>query len=151
MDPRPRAFPGAAFRQVVELLVRENALFSGSLRLGDRVVQLARARGNVLIAMAERDNVVSGGGHRACAEPGGEASRRDVLRLPGGHVTFGDQEFAHNHTMPRLAEWITAHSDENLPETKDDDPDIRRIEPADRAALEAIPAQRSAEYRPQRS
>src|SRR5436190_2034524 len=51
-------FPGAAFRQVVELLVRENALLSGSLRLGDRVVRLGHARGDVLIAMAERDNVV---------------------------------------------------------------------------------------------
>ena len=58
-------FPGAAFRQVVEQLVRENALFSGSLRLGDRVV-LSRARANVLIAMAERDNVIPRGGHRAC-------------------------------------------------------------------------------------
>ena len=29
-------FPGAAFREVVELLVRENALMSGSIRVGDR-------------------------------------------------------------------------------------------------------------------
>ena len=111
-------FPGAAFRQVVELLVRENALFSGSLRLGDRVVQLARARGNVLIAMAERDNVVPAAATEPALSLVGEASRRDVLRLPGGHVTFGAGRSARKHTMPRLAEWITAHSDED-PETKE--------------------------------
>src|SRR5438874_10248711 len=36
-------FPGAAFRQVVELLVRENALMSGSMLVGDRRVHLAEA------------------------------------------------------------------------------------------------------------
>ena len=32
--------------------------------------------------------------------------------LPGGHVTFGTGKSAFKHTMPRLTEWITAHSDE---------------------------------------
>ena len=111
-------FPGAAFRQVVELLVRENALLSGSLRLGDRVVRLGHARGDVLIAMAERDNVVPAAATEPALSLVGEESRRDALRLPGGHVTFGAGRSARRHTMPRLAEWITAHSDED-PETKE--------------------------------
>ena len=111
-------FPGAAFRQVVDQLVRENALFSGSLRLGDRVVQLRRARGNVLIAMAERDNVVPAAATEPALTLVGEESRRDALRLPGGHVTFGAGRSARRHTMPRLAEWIKAHSDDD-PETKE--------------------------------
>jgi polyhydroxyalkanoate synthase len=111
-------FPGAAFRQVVELLVRENALLSGSLRLGDRVVQLRQARGDVLIAMAERDNVVPAAATEPALSLVGQESRRDALRLPGGHVTFGAGRSARRHTMPRLAEWITAHSDED-PETKE--------------------------------
>jgi polyhydroxyalkanoate synthase len=111
-------FPGAAFHQVVELLVRENALLSGSLPLGDRVVQLRQARGDVLIAMAERDNVVPSAATEPALSLVGEESRRDALRLPGGHVTFGAGGSARRHTMPRLAEWITAHSDQD-PETKE--------------------------------
>jgi polyhydroxyalkanoate synthase len=104
-------FPGAAFRQLVELLVRENVLMTGSVRVGDRIVKLDRARGNVLIATAERDNVVP----TAATEPAmrlvGDPARREELRLPGGHVTFGTGRSAFKHTMPRLAGWITAHSD----------------------------------------
>jgi polyhydroxyalkanoate synthase len=111
-------FPGAAFREVVELLVRDNALMSGRLRLGGRIVDLGEARGDVLVAMAERDNVVP----TAATEPAlalvGDAGRRHALRLPGGHVTFGTGRSAFRHTMPRLTEWIVAHSDER-PDTED--------------------------------
>ena len=51
-------FPGAMFRELVEELVRKNVLMTGSIRIGDRKVNLADVRGNVLNAMAERDNVV---------------------------------------------------------------------------------------------
>jgi polyhydroxyalkanoate synthase len=105
-------FPGAAFRELVERLVRDNVLTSGRIRLGDRIVDLADARGDVLVAMAERDNVVPA----AATEPAlglvGAPERRHELRLPGGHVTFGTGRSAFKHTMPRLTEWIAAHSDE---------------------------------------
>ena len=48
----------------------------------------------------------------------GDPARREELRLPGGHVTFGTGRSAFKHTMPRLAEWITAHSDE-LPDPEE--------------------------------
>src|SRR5437588_3488739 len=51
-------FPGAAFREVVDQLVRGNALMTGSMRVGNRVIRLGDARANVLNAMAERDNVI---------------------------------------------------------------------------------------------
>src|ERR1700761_8003532 len=51
-------FPGAAFRQLVELLVRQNILMTGSIPLGTRQVNLVNAQGNILNARAERDNVV---------------------------------------------------------------------------------------------
>ena len=112
-------FPGAAFREVVDLLVRDNVLMSGRVLVGDRVVDLRDARGNVLVAMAERDNVVPA----AAAEPAldlvGAPDRREALRLPGGHVTFGTGRSAFKHTMPRLTEWIAAHSDER-PDTEDE-------------------------------
>jgi polyhydroxyalkanoate synthase len=111
-------FPGAVFRQVVELLVRENALMAGSLRLGGHVVELERARGDVLIAIAERDNVVPGDATEPALDLVGDPNRRQALRLPGGHVTFGAGKTARQHTMPRLADWIITHSDE-VPETKE--------------------------------
>jgi len=104
-------FPGAAFRQLVELLVRENVLMTGSVRVGDRIVSLERARGDVLIATAERDNVVPTGATEPAMRLVGDPARREELRLPGGHVTFGTGRSAFKHTMPRLAGWITAHSD----------------------------------------
>jgi polyhydroxyalkanoate synthase len=105
-------FPGAIFRQVVERLVRENVLTTGAIRLGDRVVHLGDARGDVLVAMAERDGVVPAAATEPALHLVGEPRRREALRLPGGHVTFGAGKAARKHTMPRLTEWITAHSDE---------------------------------------
>jgi polyhydroxyalkanoate synthase len=105
-------FPGAAFRQVIEHVVRENALMSGSLWLGGREIDLARTGARVVNAMAENDTVVP----RAAAQPAGELigrpENREELLLPGGHVTFGTGRSAFKHTLPRLAEWIAAHSDE---------------------------------------
>jgi polyhydroxyalkanoate synthase len=111
-------FPGAAFRQLVELLVRENALMSGSIRVGFREIALERARGDVLVAMAERDNVVPAGATEPALSLVGHPARREALRLPGGHVTFGTGRSAVKHTMPRLAGWIIDHSDES-PEPKE--------------------------------
>jgi polyhydroxyalkanoate synthase subunit PhaC len=105
-------FPGAAFRELIEKLVRDNVLTSGRIRLGDRVVDLADARGDVLVAMAERDNVVPAAATEPALALVGDPGRRDALRLPGGHVTFGTGRSAFKHTMPRLTEWIVAHSDE---------------------------------------
>src|SRR4051812_47374482 len=111
-------FPGAAFREIVELLVRDNALMSGRLRVGGRVVDLADARGDVLVAMAERDNVVPASATEPALQLVGKPERRHELRLPGGHVTFGAGRSAFRHTMPRLTEWIMAHSDER-PDTEE--------------------------------
>ena len=95
-------FPGAAFRQLVEEFVRKNVLMTGSMRLGDRKVNLPHTGANVLNAMAEKDTVVP----RAAAEPVaalvGRPGRRDELSLHGGHVTFGTGRSAFRHTLPSL-------------------------------------------------
>jgi polyhydroxyalkanoate synthase subunit PhaC len=105
-------FPGALFRQVVDQLVRANVLTTGAMRLGDRIVRIGEARGDALVAVAERDGVVPAAATEPALELVGDPRRREVLRLPGGHVTFGAGKAARKHTMPRLTEWITAHSDE---------------------------------------
>jgi poly[(R)-3-hydroxyalkanoate] polymerase subunit PhaC len=110
-------FPGAIFREVVELFVRRNALMDGSLPVGGRAIDIATTAATVLNAMAEKDTVVP----RAAAEPAGalvgRPDRRHELVLPGGHVTFGTGRSAFRHTLPSLAGWIAAHSDE-LPQER---------------------------------
>ena len=105
-------FPGAAFRQVIDDLVRDNALMSGALWLGGREIDLGRTTANVLNAMAENDTVVPRAAAQPIAELVGRPERRHELLLPGGHVTFGTGRSAFKHTLPRLADWIAAHSDE---------------------------------------
>jgi polyhydroxyalkanoate synthase len=104
-------FPGAAFRDVVEQLVRANALTTGAMRVGGRRITFSDTDAHVLVAMAERDNVIP----VAAAEPltmlVGSPHRRHVARLRGGHVTFGTGREAFKHTLPTLAQWIAAHSD----------------------------------------
>jgi polyhydroxyalkanoate synthase len=103
-------FPGAAFRQLVELLVRQNILMTGSIPLGTRQVDLGNAQGNILNALAERDNVVPPAAVEPVMQLVGDPARREELRLPGGHVTFGTGKSAFKHTMPQLAGWIIDHS-----------------------------------------
>jgi polyhydroxyalkanoate synthase subunit PhaC len=105
-------FPGAAMREVVDELVRRNALMTGRVRVGTRTVDLGDVRSNVLNAFAEKDNVVP----PEAAEPAtsiiGRPGRREELRLPGGHVTFATGRVAFKHTLPALSDWIVAHSTE---------------------------------------
>jgi polyhydroxyalkanoate synthase len=105
-------FPGAAFRELVDELIRKNVLMTGSIRVGDRKVELGDARGNVLNAMAERDNVVPPAAVEPIMQLVGDPARREELRLKGGHVTFGTGRSAVRHTMPALAGWIIDHSEE---------------------------------------
>ena len=105
-------FPGAAFRQLIDAIVRDNALMRGSLWLGGREIKLDRTHANVLNAMAEQDTVVPRPAAQPIGELVGRRHNRQELLLPGGHVTFGTGRSAFKHTLPRLAEWIGAHSDE---------------------------------------
>jgi poly[(R)-3-hydroxyalkanoate] polymerase subunit PhaC len=105
-------FPGAAFRQIVDLLVRRNALMSGRVTIGGRVIKLADARCDVLNVMAEQDTVVP----IAAAAPLADllsVARVDELRIPAGHVAFAAGRHARTLTMPRLAGWLASHSEPN--------------------------------------
>ena len=111
-------FPGAALAQIVEQLVRGNALMAGRVRLGGRVVELRDVDADVLNAFAEADNVVP----QAAVEPLirvlGDPARTTELRLGGGHVTFATGSRAFKHTLPAIAEWLEERSDELVPPTE---------------------------------
>jgi poly[(R)-3-hydroxyalkanoate] polymerase subunit PhaC len=105
-------FPGTAMRQIVELLVRKNALMSGRINIGGRTIELGAVRANVLNAFAERDNVVPVEAVEPLSTLVGHPSRRTELRLGGGHVTFATGGQAFKHTLPSIARWIADRSDE---------------------------------------
>jgi polyhydroxyalkanoate synthase len=105
-------FPGAALRQVVAELVRRNVLMTGRMQLDGLEVDFSQARGDVLVAIAEKDKVVP----LPAAEPAfrlvGDPARRDELRLSGGHVTFFAGRHALQRTLPALTKWLVEHSDQ---------------------------------------
>jgi poly[(R)-3-hydroxyalkanoate] polymerase subunit PhaC len=102
-------FPGAAFAQIVEQLVRHDGLVEGDLRLGQRVVDLAAIRCPVLNVLAEADTVVP----VPCTAPlAGLVGGADVeeLRVPAGHVALVVGGKAQRITFPALAAWIGRRS-----------------------------------------
>jgi polyhydroxyalkanoate synthase len=96
-------FPGAAFRQTVEQLVRANGLMDGT------VADLSRIRCPALNVLAKRDHIVP----RAAAEPipqllGGGA---EELQLDAGHVGLVAGRAAAKVTLPGIVDWIVAYSE----------------------------------------
>jgi polyhydroxyalkanoate synthase subunit PhaC len=96
-------FPGAAFRQTVEQLVRANGLMDGT------VADLSRIRCPALNVLAKRDHIVP----RPAAEPiprllGGGA---EELQLDAGHVGLVAGRAAAKVTLPGVVEWIVQHSE----------------------------------------
>ncbi len=103
-------FPGAAFRQVAEMLVRDNTLMDGSLRLGGRNVDLAAITCPVLNVVAERDHIVP----IAAAEPIPRlvgTPDAEELRLAAGHVGLVAGRTAAKVTLPGIAGWIKDHGE----------------------------------------
>ena len=101
-------FPGAMLRQVVHLLVEDNSLLRGTMRLGGRPVDLAGISCPVLCVIAEKDHVVP----PAAAEPLVELlgpERVDILRIPGGHVSLLVGPVAAKVTLPEICDWAERH------------------------------------------
>ena len=121
---RPRAVPRRRLpRSWSSCFVRQNVLMTGSMRVGGRRIDLATpaatssTRWPSATTSSRRPR-----SSRSCALVG-DPARREELRLPGGHVTFGTgQVGVQARPCRRLAGWIVAHSDE-LSDTRSDDGD----------------------------
>ena len=104
--------PGALTRQIVDDLIRRNVLMTGSWELGGRKIKLDKAPGNILSAVAEKDNVVPFSAVAPVMDLIGAPKKREQMLLTGGHVTFGAGSHAFKRTVPALSRWISEHSDE---------------------------------------
>jgi polyhydroxyalkanoate synthase len=103
-------FPGETLRQVVDLLVRENALMSNTMRLGGEPVDLRDVRCPFLNVVAARDHQLVP--VEAC-EPYVDivgSGQAEELRLEAGHVGLFAGRQAATVTLPSIAEFIHRHS-----------------------------------------
>jgi poly[(R)-3-hydroxyalkanoate] polymerase subunit PhaC len=103
-------FPGAAARQTMEMLVRENGFVCDRVRLDGDPIRLRDIRVPMLTVIAERDHI--------CPEPvaaplpdlvGSEDNQ--VLRLDAGHVGLVVGRTAAKVTIPRIIEFLRTRSE----------------------------------------
>ena len=104
-------FPGAAFRQTVQILIRDNALLRGVIPFGRGEVRLKDITVPFLNAFAEQDGIVPAAASEPLTELVGSADSSE-LRLQSGHVGFVAGRQAAKVARPQIADWIRRHSDE---------------------------------------
>ena len=102
-------FPGAAFRQIVDLFVEQGCLVDGSVPLGDRTVELGDIRCPVLSVSGELDYLVP----PASSDPLANAltgTTLDEMRFPTGHVGLFVGRQAQMSYIPAMLDWMERHS-----------------------------------------
>jgi polyhydroxyalkanoate synthase subunit PhaC len=102
---------GVAARQLIDSWVRENAFFDDSLRLGGRRISLADIYTPAFCVIADRDEIVP----QPMAMPIIErlsGTSPDVLHVDAGHTSLTTGRIAGNVTIPKVTEWLAAHSEE---------------------------------------
>jgi polyhydroxyalkanoate synthase len=103
-------FPGAAFRQTVDVLIRRNALATGVVPFGRAEVSLEAIRCPFLNAFAERDTITPAASSKPLTKLVGSEDATD-LRLESGHVGFVAGRQAAKIARPQIGEWIRNHSE----------------------------------------
>jgi polyhydroxyalkanoate synthase subunit PhaC len=104
-------FPGAAFRQTVQTLIRDNALMRGAIPFGRGEVRLEDITMPYLNVFAEQDGIVPAAASEPITTLVGSADASE-LRLQSGHVGFVAGRQAAKVARPQIADWIRRHSDE---------------------------------------
>lgn len=104
-------FPGAAMRQTVEQLVRDNALLHDTVHLGGAPRRLSNITCPFLNVVAEKDHITPPEAVGPLIDLVGSEDRSE-LRLPAGHVGLIVGRNASLRTMPAMADWIVARSGE---------------------------------------
>ena len=101
--------PGEYFREQIKLLIWENALLEGTLKIGGRTADLRKIDAPILSIVAQHDHVVS----REAALPLiGKTSSSDTQEIvaKGGHVSLVAGTQALHRLWPRIDEWLSVRS-----------------------------------------
>jgi len=101
--------PGGYFREMTKELLRENALYKGTLTIRGRPVDLKQITIPLLHIAAQYDHIVPA----ACSQPllgmVGSTDKEEVT-LPGGHVSIAAGANAVKRMWPRLDAWLEGRS-----------------------------------------
>jgi polyhydroxyalkanoate synthase len=103
-------FPGAAARQTMEMLVRDNGFMCDKVRLDGDPVRLRDIAVPMLSVIAERDWIVPEPVAAPLPELVGSEDNR-VLRLDAGHIGLVVGRTAAKVTIPRIIEFLKARSE----------------------------------------
>lgn len=103
-------FPGEAARETVDILVRQNAMITDRLKVGDDSVRLRDIRVPFLTVLANRDHIVTPSAAEPLIELVGSVDKQQ-LRLDGGHVGLVVGRTAARTTIPKVIEFLKRHAD----------------------------------------
>jgi polyhydroxyalkanoate synthase len=97
-------FPGAAFEQMTDLLIRRNLLLTGTFPLGGSEVDLSAVPCAILSVTGDRDNLVP----PASSAPLAQALGRDIETLPlkAGHAGLFVGRQAKTNGIPAMVAWL---------------------------------------------
>jgi polyhydroxyalkanoate synthase subunit PhaC len=102
-------FPAAAFTQIVNAFLRENALVRKAWVIGGQVVDLRRIAVPFLHVLAERDHITPYAASKDLVKLIGSADKGEIV-LKGGHVGLVAGRSAAKQMYPALEKWLAPRS-----------------------------------------
>lgn len=100
---------GAAYRQLITDLYRNNKLIQNQMRIQGKLVNLANLRANLLTVIAEGDHITPPCQSEAILQKV-SSSDKQLYRIPGGHIGIMAGSSAHRTTWPHIEEWLRSRS-----------------------------------------
>jgi len=103
-------FPGAAARQTLEMLLKENAIVTDRLTVGGDRVSLSNITVPFLTVRANRDHIVPPPASAPLIDLVGSADK-DELCLDAGHMGLIVGKTAHKTTIPTIIDFLKKRSE----------------------------------------
>jgi polyhydroxyalkanoate synthase subunit PhaC len=104
-------FPGAAARETVQMLVRDNGMVTDRLSVGGDPVHLSDIRAPFLTVRANKDHIVPPESSAPLIDLVGSADKHE-LRLDAGHMGLVVGRTAARTTVPTIIDFLRRRSDE---------------------------------------
>jgi polyhydroxyalkanoate synthase len=108
-------FPGAAARQTVQMLVRDNGMVNDQLFVGGDPVHLSDIRVPFLTVRANRDHIVPDAATASLIDLVGSPDKHE-LALDAGHMGLVVGRTAAKTTVPTILDFLRRRSDEVAPD-----------------------------------
>jgi polyhydroxyalkanoate synthase len=100
---------GAAFRQLIVELYRENRLMDGTLTIRGERVDLSQIRAGFLNVIAEADHIVPPPESATIVDRISSTDKEQMM-VPGGHIGMMAGSGAVKRTWPHIEEWLAKRS-----------------------------------------